>query len=309
MYDDLPSPELHDELVERIRQLVHPLVPVKTGRRPRLDHLEGIRSVVFDVYGTMFISRSGDIGFKDETGDVEALRQAMEHYNLDFEPEAPARGIKLLGHAIEARHRARRLEDIPHPEVEIRDIWKDVLRALSRQELIEVVPGEEHITRLAVEFEIRYNPPWLMPGMLMTLNRLKDAGLQLGIISNSQFYTPLSLEALTGQDLLTLGFDPKLLKWSYRYGIAKPSLGFYELLVEELERHHDIRPQEVLYIGNDMLNDIYPADRLGMRTALFSGDKRSLKLREDDMRCNRISPNLELTYMPQLLDCLPRLST
>lgn len=308
MSDELQSPELHDELVERIRQLVRPLEPVATDRKPRLEKLKDIRSVVFDVYGTMFISRSGDIGFKEETGDVEALRQTFDYFDIAFEPEAPEKGIELFREAIDAWHRARKLEDIPHPEVEIREIWQAVLGKLAGRGLIEMQVTALHVARLAVEFEIRFNPPWLMPGMMETLERLRSPGLQLGIVSNSQFYTPLSLEALTDQSPEELGFDPRLLKWSYRHGIAKPSVGFYELLVEDLDRHYDIRPEQVLYIGNDMLNDIYPAALLGMHTALFSGDKRSLKLREDEPRCEDVDPDLELTFMPQLLECLPTLS-
>lgn len=305
MYDELLNTELHDELVERIRQLVRPLEPVATDRRPRLEVLDDIRSVVFDVYGTMFISRSGDIGFKEETGDVEALRQAFEYFDIAFSPEAPETGVGLFREAIDAWHRARKLKDVPHPEVEIREIWQEVLGRLAGRGLIEMEVTALQVVRLAVEFEIRFNPPWLMPGMMHTLEHLRPAGLQLGIVSNSQFYTPLSLEALTDRSPQELGFDPRLLKWSYRYGIAKPSIGFYELLVEDLKEHHDIRPGQVLYVGNDMLNDICPAAQLGIRTALFSGDKRSLKLRKGEPRCEGVSPDLELTFMPQLLECLP----
>jgi putative hydrolase of the HAD superfamily len=51
-----------------------------------------------------------------------------------------------------------------------------------------------------------------------------------------------------------------------------------------------------------MLNDIYPAHKLGFQTALFAGDARSLRLRADDSRCLNLSADLILTDLGQLID-------
>lgn len=48
--------------------------------------------------------------------------------------------------------------------------------------------------------------------------------------------------------------------------------------------------REALYVGNDMLNDILPANREGFQTCLFAGDRRSLRLREQDPRCAGVAP-------------------
>ena len=61
-----------------------------------------------------------------------------------------------------------------------------------------------------------------------------------------------------------------------------------------------IQPVSVLYLGNDMLNDIYPARTVGFQTALFAGDRRSLRLRKDDPRCAALSPDLVVTDLGQL---------
>ena len=54
-----------------------------------------------------------------------------------------------------------------------------------------------------------------------------------------------------------------------------------------------------------MLNDIYPAKQLGFQTALFAGDKRSLRLRTDDARCINLSADLVLTDLGQLINHIP----
>ena len=65
-----------------------------------------------------------------------------------------------------------------------------------------------------------------------------------------------------------------------------------------------ISAAEALYVGNDMLNDITPAHALGFRTALFAGDARSLRLRENDERVAGIEPDLVLTDLAQILHCV-----
>ena len=56
----------------------------------------------------------------------------------------------------------------------------------------------------------------------------------------------------------------------------------------------------ILYLGNDMLNDIWAAAQVGFRTALFAGDARSLRLREDREEIGDISPNAVITELKQL---------
>jgi putative hydrolase of the HAD superfamily len=53
-----------------------------------------------------------------------------------------------------------------------------------------------------------------------------------------------------------------------------------------------------------MRNDIWPAQETGLKTALFAGDRLSLRRREDDPDCRKTKPDLEITHLEQLLHCL-----
>jgi putative hydrolase of the HAD superfamily len=53
-----------------------------------------------------------------------------------------------------------------------------------------------------------------------------------------------------------------------------------------------------------MLNDIFPAKITGFQTALFAGDKRSLRRRTDDPRCRNLKPDLVVTDLGQLIEHL-----
>jgi putative hydrolase of the HAD superfamily len=129
---------------------------------------------------------------------------------------------------------------------------------------------------------------------------LRGRGLVLGIVSNAQFYTPLMLEGFLDSSLDDLGFDAECCAWSYRLLEAKPSTRIYEEALAGLERVHGIEPSEVLYVGNDLRNDIWPASLTGCRTALFAGDARSLRLREDDPRCTGVVPDRIVTDLRQI---------
>ena len=87
--------------------------------------------------------------------------------------------------------------------------------------------------------------------------------------------------------------------------MKKPGLTFYQNFLQKLHTFDEsVLPGEVLYIGNDMLKDVYPAHEVGMKTALFAGDKRSLKWRREDERCKNLEPDLVITQLSQLRQCI-----
>ncbi len=49
-----------------IRDVSRPLVPKPTGVEPKIALLDGVRAVVFDIYGTLVISDAGEIGRRCE---------------------------------------------------------------------------------------------------------------------------------------------------------------------------------------------------------------------------------------------------
>jgi putative hydrolase of the HAD superfamily len=145
-----------------------------------------------------------------------------------------------------------------------------------------------------VEYECRVNPAWPMPGALETIQKLHAHGFKLGIVSNAQFYTPLILEALFGQSIEALGFEKELCVWSYKELRAKPDIRLFQGLETDFNK--------TLYVGNDMLNDIWTATQAGCRTVLFAGDNRSLRRREQDSRCKKLIPTAIVDDLRQITE-------
>src|SRR5262245_22341531 len=113
-----------------IKELLKPIEPIPTGETPRLNILPGLRAVLFDVYGTLLVSGSGDVGTVLEHSPEAALQEALVSTGLDPANGAGKRGVALMYTRIAETHGQMRALGVDFPEVEIRAIWRDVLAAL-----------------------------------------------------------------------------------------------------------------------------------------------------------------------------------
>ena len=284
--------------VELFRNHAKPIVPESAGVAPILPQLSGIRSVVFDVYGTLFSSASGDIGLIIRQDTQSAFLSALNAVGC-----APPYGTDVSSvfyETIRRDHERKRANGVEYPEVKIDLIWADVAKEIG------CCPDrdENWIDRLAVEYEVRLNPVAPMPDAREALAYTRSAVEALGIVSNAQFFTPYLFDAYLKSSVEELGFDPRLCVWSYLVGKAKPSIDLFASLVEALFHDYSISPEQTLYIGNDMLNDVYTAAKVGCRTALFAGDARSLRFRSDRVECSDLKPDAVLTEWNQLAEII-----
>ncbi len=285
------------------RRQSEPLEPIPTGETPLLSKLPGIRAVLFDVYGTLFISASGDMGTTKEAACESALVGALEALGIAVTGPT-GQGVELLAERIAASHGESREAGIEFPEVDIVAVWRQVLRELARRGVIG--PSDARAVdprRLAVEYEARANPCWPMPGVRDCLDHLLGRGFLLGIISNAQFYVVELFEALLDGPPEVWGFQRDLQFYSCRHGQAKPGTVLFEAAARTLRRR-GIAAAEALYVGNDMLNDVFPARQVGFCTALFAGDARSLRHRAECPQVDGISPDLVVTDLSQLPDTI-----
>ncbi len=274
-----------------------PLAPLSTEVEPKLEKLEGIRAVLFDIYGTLLISASGDIGANAGDHRLDAVRETGKLFDLELNCP-PDEAIRSFEAEIAGAHAVAKEQGVEFPEVDIVEIWQAVLPRIVDGDL-KVVEWQ----RFALEYEIRVNPVWPMPGVESTLSRIAASELVMGIVSNAQFFTPLLFPAFLGKTVEQLGIAPELSYFSYEYRQAKPGSYLYGLAQRQLTSQ-GIGPTEVLYVGNDMLNDVAAAASVGFRTALFAGDRRSLRWRTDEEKVQGVVADIIITELPQLIECL-----
>lgn len=273
------------------------LEPLETGMTPKLKSIDGIKAVIFDIYGTLVISGTGDVGSADDSEQDDAIAAAMEALGISTgSGRRPT--MDDLHECIRSSNESRTEEACPKPEVDITEIWRLVIERCG----MEPLPTET-VHRLSAEYEARANPTWPMPGAQPLLGELAQKGLRLGIVSNAQGFTLPLVEDLGGVFGVDSVFDLNLCVFSYRYRQAKPGPRLFEVLCGGLE-HSGISPDQAIYVGNDRLNDVWAASQAGLRTAWFVGDDRSMRPREGDDRVASLPHDLILTDLPQLIRCV-----
>lgn len=278
--------------------------------------LGDIRVVLWDVYGTMLGASVGDLertleeparlltgttALCDEFHLHEPLQklqphQAPEMYLRDrYLREITDSHLRSLGMGIE------------YPEVAIETVWQHIVADCIKA---GYQPPQEEPTlytayRWAYFFDAALQQNYLYPDVASCMITLKNAGIIQGIISNAQFYTPVHLRRLLRQSLnqeaLRLGdmFTDALVIFSYELGFGKPNARMFHRAIDILNRQGITRP-EILYVGNDMLNDVWTSMRAGIRAAFFAGDRTQALLRQEDDRCRGLHPDAIITQIHQV---------
>lgn len=267
---------------------------------------------MFDIYGTLLVSGAGEIDVHAaDTSPVHRRHAAFEGALSDAgylvrSGRTGPRLASLFREEIERLHaagRARAGEAPAQPEVDIRTVWKTVLGRAAMEGLVDATGGAGDVEELALRFELAINPAGAMPGAGRVLGALAHAELPVSVVSNAQFYTMPVLRRLL-PEAATLG-DTGPVVLSYLYGFAKPdSRIFATLLARSQALLGPEDPASLLYVGNDMLNDVWAASRAGLRTCLFAGDAASLRLRTGDDRTTGVKPDTCVVSLDELLSVL-----
>jgi putative hydrolase of the HAD superfamily len=206
-------------------------------------------------------------------------------------------------------HAKEKTVEKPFPEIDILKIWEDILTQERNKGMISF-HDPLCIKCFTFVFEMLSNRIYPMPGMHEVLQQLQKEGYPLGIISNAQFYTPLImnyfLNGTLSESETVPPFDPDLTLFSYMHRRSKPDPALFRVLEDQCAGKYGLRPDEIVYIGNDMYRDVFPAKRAGMKTVLFAGDKKSLRLRKDLPELNGIKPDYIITELMQLMTLLKR---
>ncbi|HVK63212.1 MAG TPA: HAD family hydrolase [Polyangium sp.] len=145
--------------------------------------------------------------------------------------------------------------------------WKVFMRALLQRAASS--PLDEEALTGAVDFLWSEQPRknlWRrpIPGMLELAEDLSDAGVPVGIISNS--------EGRLAELVAELGWDDRFLVIadSGRLGMDKPDRAIFSWTAERLGRPLD----RVVHVGDSLAADVQGALDAGMRAVWFRGDAK-----------------------------------
>jgi len=293
--------------IKAILEELEPMTPINTGVEPTIGRLDA-KAVIFDIYGTLLISDSGDV--MEARFLTSNLQKALDKAGIRVNPVEDKTREELLTMILDEfrasvarQHRNRRKNNIPYPEINIIDTWEAVINYSYGKGWLE--PTKYCNCRiLSYVFELLSNKIWPMPGMKGIINDFLARGIPLGIVSNAQAYTPVFMNYYLN-DIMDVSeviepFDPRITIYSFKEKRAKPDHYLFDKLADSLRINFNIEPKDSVYIGNDMLNDIFAAQEVGFKTILFAGDRRSLRWREGNDKIKDISPDFIITELNQL---------
>jgi putative hydrolase of the HAD superfamily len=225
--------------------------------------------IFWDVYDTLVTARRGDLDslLKGEAELGMAFDRTVRNFSLRA---VPAQLRELFRRGIQAERELRIAEGIAHPEVRVDEIWFKILERFQPEP-----PPMSFVREVALFFERQANPKELQVRALDVLTTLKKRGLRQGIISNGQFYTPIELSDLLGEEsggairtCETL-FDARLVFFSFELGVAKPDPTAFQRAAAVLTKEN-IMPDDCVMIGDSLTDDVAPAQHMGFRTVLFA---------------------------------------
>ncbi|MBN1758139.1 MAG: HAD family hydrolase [Chitinispirillaceae bacterium] len=282
---------LHESLCTESGRVLEPVKYPSTGER-----LYEVRAVICDVYGTLIDYWRDE--FDDPQRKVAALHRSFKAVAEKFgmtdallsasADDPPEKTLCDFYHGlITLKHEQASRKGIAYPEIIIEQIWELIIRILERHGYFggDQAQIREAARRIAWFYNGHSLGRALYPEVTDTIAALKKDGVVFGLLSNAQFYTPVDLTLLIREqsggrfdDFFEL-FEVDLTFFSYEYQVAKPDRLLFRKLYDALYEYQ-ILPSQTVFVGNDLAIDIAPAQQAGMKTALFTGDRRSTFLHD-----------------------------
>lgn len=211
-----------------------------------------LRAVLFDYGHTLIMYERPDGAMR------VAYEQVRRRLNEALEREVPSaaelvQGVSL---AVDAEI-ARDYEEGRLEEVEIAGLYDACLRQLG----LELDPT---LIEEVMEIEQRAWLEGIRPGpdVVPTLQRVRSAGLRIGLVSNAAYRPHLMRAQLQHLGLVSY-FDS--LTWSSEVGVRKPHPAIYTDALNKL----GVPAPAALFVGDRVKEDILGPQALGMRAVLL----------------------------------------
>ena len=198
-----------------------------------------------------------------------------------------------------------------HPEIVAERAWENIVKKLLQKDY-KFDAGfygalNEFSRKIAYFFHASLQGSACYAGAAAALRAVAGAGLLQGLLADGQSFTAVQLQrGLAAQDAaarVDALIDKDLRALSFEVGSKKPSERLFKHALGALAAR-GIEPGQVLHVGSRIAQDVAPAKKLGMRTALFAGDKASLGATAEQLKDPATRPDALLTELTQIVDVI-----
>ncbi|TND08555.1 MAG: hypothetical protein FD123_2059 [Bacteroidetes bacterium] len=222
--------------------------------------LTGVSHISFDLWLTLIRSAPG---FKPERD-----RLLAGHFGIQRSPEKISETVRHFDRLFD------RVSMITGKSIDADEIVLVILDALGAD--ISAV-SREQLQRFYVDMEDLFfsSPPVLIdPQMPHHLEKLREKGFTLSLLSNTAFIRGKTLRKILAHYEMDIHFDFQL--YSDEIGYAKPAPGAFACLWQEAKKRRSLEKEMILHIGDNPDADVKGASDFGMRAALFNRQETAL---------------------------------
>lgn len=210
-----------------------------------------IKGILFDLYGTLIDIET------DES--LDEIYRVIAHYLTYHGVYLHRWEVRERYYQVMKQQKEARCEE--YPEIDVEAIWNQLLMqegiksSVLRGQLAKVIA---HIYRGISRSRLQ-----LYPGVKKVLNELQ-ADYHLALISDAQSCYALPEIRAVGLDGY---FNPIVI--SSHYGFRKPDSRLFQKALDNMK----LKPEEVIWVGNDMFRDIFGANLLGIRNIFIDSNQ------------------------------------
>jgi FMN phosphatase YigB (HAD superfamily) len=286
--------------------------------RPHLVELPEVRVVIWSGYGTLLHLAGGDLYFEHPQKFIMdlALDKTLQEFkmwgSMSRKPGQPAEYLGQIYRNVLSDQRLAPSAGEKHPEISAERLWEAILKKLLQKDY-KFDTGfygalNELSRKVAYFFHASLQGTACYPGAAAALRQLHAQGVTQGLLADGQCFTMVQLQRGLAQQDATLRadamLDAELCILSHEHRARKPSERLFRALTDLLEKR-GVAPAHVLHVGARISRDLAPAKKLGMRTALFAGDKASLEATAEQLKDPASRPDVLLTELDQLVRVVP----
>lgn len=212
-----------------------------------------IKALLFDLNGTLIniLTNEGDDNVYRVTANFLSYRSVY------LAPEV----LKNLFFDLNRSQRRESLEEFP--EFDVIRIFEEIISNYAQKPFLPVEKKLlAEMASLVFRSASRHRLE-LYPGVKEVLDKLSEKYI-LGAVSDGQ-------TAWAYPELCAAGLEKyfKTVIVSGDYGFRKPDARMYNLALCKL----GLKPEEAIFVGNDMFRDVYGAATVGLKTVFFKSDQ------------------------------------
>lgn len=209
-----------------------------------------IRGILFDLYGTL-------IDIETDEG-MEELYRGIAHFFTYMGVDMRRWDLRDMYFEVMKKQRATSGE--LYAEINVLAIWKEIMHRKNIKN-----PDEDKIALFLAQLHrgISRKRIQLYNDVYRVLDTLKKR-FPLALVSDAQSCFSLAELTVTGiHDF----FKPIIISGDYGYRKPDPRLFLHAL------DHLSLRPEEAIFVGNDMFRDMFGAKQIGLKTIFFQSNQ------------------------------------